>query len=53
MGAGRTFYLILSAEFTLPSRFLPIIVARRYEKVPHHILDKFINKVIPFFGIGL
>ena len=46
-------YLTLSAEFTLPCRFLPIIVARSSEWFTHHILDKFIDKVVAFFCILL
>ena len=45
--------LTLSTEFTLPSCFLPIIIARRCERFTHHVLNKFINKVILFFCIGL
>ena len=53
MFSSSKFYLTLSAEFALPYRFLPIIVARSSECITHYILDKFIDKVIPFFCIGL
>ena len=33
------FYLTLFAQFALPSRFLPIIIARRCERVTYHVLD--------------
>jgi len=42
---------VLPAEFTLPSRLLPIIVTRRQERTICHILDKFIDKVVAFLRI--
>ena len=39
MFSSSKFYLTLFAQFTLPSRFLPIIIARRCERVTYHVLD--------------
>ncbi len=36
-------------QLTLPYRLRPIIVARRQDRIICHILDKFIDKVVPIF----